>query len=296
MKGLSSYEILKRVLYRAIGTRATRKLRIYSPTTLLSSLRMRRQYASFFKRAQGHFTGKRVEDDAWSQRGFRIFRQAFALSPSFLDAVEEQFALQHSLSFKDGLTEPGTDPAANYTYLSGVGLHELKVGELVAAQAGMLDELEEHLGSHVRINHISIYKTYPGGFAEAYSFLWHRDNQPANSFKLFVYLTDVSDVAGPLQVGPGTHKSGVAFPRFGESRCGAPPSIETFEGRAGDAILFNVNVVHCGGRAEQKERVVMVVSLTPSLDPWRDFLVAHGFGTLPETQLEYHPDPSRVFW
>lgn len=34
---------------------------------------------------------------------------------------------------------------------------------------------------------------------------WHRDSLP-NQYKAFLFLTDITDIAGPLQFYPGTHK------------------------------------------------------------------------------------------
>jgi ectoine hydroxylase-related dioxygenase (phytanoyl-CoA dioxygenase family) len=128
------------------------------------------------------------------------------------------------------------------------------------------------------------------------SFLWHVDAQPNLTFKVMIYLEDVGPENGPFSYMPGTQKEYNGFPQFGRTRRKDqnPKSFHQFTGKRGDAMIFNVNGWHMGGRCERRSRLVLVVSVIPSKIPWRDFLNQYGFAVVPE--IENYIQPERIWW
>jgi hypothetical protein len=157
--------------------------------------------------------------------------------------------------------------SSNYTYLSGDILRNLGIVHKVYNSKAIAN-LAAHLKCNLRVSFATIFKVKANQFVEQGSFIFHRDSYPVNTFKLIVYLSDVSDEGdGEFSYIKGSHKSYNGLPQFGNSRNESISSkhLTTIYGKVGDAVLFNVNGYHRGGRCINKDRIVLVVSLTPSI-------------------------------
>ena len=98
---------------------------------------------------------------------------------------------------------------------------------------------------------------------------WHRDPEDKKMAKMFIYLTDVDENAGPFIYIPGSHSEGKwrnlfpqrppvgYYPPDGEIEKIVPPAaIKKCEARAGTVIFADTAGLHKGGYAISKERVM----------------------------------------
>jgi hypothetical protein len=119
---------------------------------------------------------------------------------------------------------------------------------------------------------------YPNAGERVASQRWHRDPEDEHVVKLFVYLSDVDDGAGPFEYVRGSATGG----RYGDlwpwQRQGltaisdeledavAPEDVLTMRGPAGTIVLCDTGGFHRGGFARTAPRILSVATyLTPGL-------------------------------
>lgn len=105
---------------------------------------------------------------------------------------------------------------------------------------------------------------------------WHRDPEDRKMCKIFLYLSDVDESAGPFTYIRGSHREG----RYGHLFPQRPPKgsyppanelesvvakedIHVGTGRAGTLIFCDTSGIHRGGYATGKERTCLLASLPP---------------------------------
>jgi hypothetical protein len=65
-----------------------------------------------------------------------------------------------------------------------------------------------YFGMYTRLRTYNVWHTFVSSTDAKQSQLWHRDREDLLILKVFVYLNDVDDGAGPFTYAPGTHKKG----------------------------------------------------------------------------------------
>jgi Phytanoyl-CoA dioxygenase (PhyH) len=75
-------------------------------------------------------------------------------------------------------------------------------------QPVILGLVNQYFGMYTRLRHFNVWHTFPSKTAPRNSQLWHRDPEDHYIVKMFVYLTDVNEKAGPLIYAPSTHARG----------------------------------------------------------------------------------------
>jgi hypothetical protein len=65
-----------------------------------------------------------------------------------------------------------------------------------------------YFGMYTRLRGYNVWHTFVSDSGARQSQLWHRDREDLLILKVFVYLNDVDDGAGPFTYAPGTHKKG----------------------------------------------------------------------------------------
>jgi Phytanoyl-CoA dioxygenase (PhyH) len=75
-------------------------------------------------------------------------------------------------------------------------------------QPVILGLVNHYFGMYTRLRHFNVWHTFSSERAPRNSQLWHRDPEDHYIVKMFVYLTDVNEEAGPLIYAPGTHARG----------------------------------------------------------------------------------------
>jgi hypothetical protein len=133
-----------------------------------------------------------------------------------------------------------------------------------ANDPAVLRVVSHYLGAHPTISNIALWWSYPGHETPEQAQYFHRDVDDLRFIKLFVYLTDVDDTAGPHAFVPGSQNS-PAFSKikrysdeevekhFGEN------SIHYITGDKGSSFLENTFGLHKGQVPTKKPRLVFQV-------------------------------------
>jgi hypothetical protein len=159
----------------------------------------------------------------------------------------------------------GLDPRAEAIYLNE---DDVPYGEILSAiyPSSIFNELQRTHGCEFYCRSIAIFKTLPRPDIPFGSLRFHRDGHPPYSFKILVYLTDVSEESGPTSYVPMSVKR--LIPEFGLYKIVRPVEEQAYKkysvlGMAGTAMLFNVNGAHAGGRTLSGERIIMTMVFQP---------------------------------
>jgi len=134
----------------------------------------------------------------------------------------------------------------------------------------ILDVVNSYLGMHSQLAFFFLQKTeVRDGKDREYSQRWHRDPQEQKFCKVFIYLNDVDETAGPFVYIPYSvtgKKYGNLFPQ--KPPAGSYPSDENIEekipdsnhqimtGKAGTIVFCDTTGLHRGGYATGKERIM----------------------------------------
>jgi Phytanoyl-CoA dioxygenase (PhyH) len=144
-----------------------------------------------------------------------------------------------------------------------------------ALQPGIKAIADAYYGMNVRVADINIWRNLPSHQAPVSSQLWHRD-QPDDYLvlKMFIYLEDVTDGAGPLSYVKGTHgkgdrkwrPAGTIFDGHNIRVHDADMDREVpsarrprFTGPAGTVVLSDTRGWHKGGQATDTPRLLVQV-------------------------------------
>jgi len=164
--------------------------------------------------------------------------------------------------------------------------------------------LRQHYGSHFRIEWVDCYRTYSDA-ERIISWLWHIDNVPNGCLKAMLLVTDSARETGAMRYLP--RQTSLALRRAGYFGCrsrerkldlspyarsasvSAEPSM--VEAPAGDILVFDPNILHCGEPPERGFRDVMTFFVRPSLQPWREVYRAQGRERVHSGTGGYPPSP-----
>ncbi|RYD59429.1 MAG: hypothetical protein EOP56_00765 [Sphingobacteriales bacterium] len=135
--------------------------------------------------------------------------------------------------------------------------------------AGIVDS---YLGLQSHFRYCDIWQTFVAEGAPVRSQNWHRDPEDLRLVKVFIYLSDVDETAGPFFYAKGSHTKGRNFkdPAWykEEGRNANRSSDEDVEkiiakkdwltatGKEGTVILADTRGLHKGGFATHKERIM----------------------------------------
>lgn len=168
----------------------------------------------------------------------------------------------------------------------------------IANDPGVLETVGAVFGAKPTIAVMSAWWSLPHGDAPGeQAQLWHRDVDDWRFLKLFVYLSDVDEDAGPHVYMPGTHTRNVMLPirRYEDAEVASGfPDVQQkrFTGPAGTTFLENTFGFHRGYPPRTNPRLIYQV--TYALRP-----LVHGPKTpvakLP-TDSGYDPYVNRVYF
>jgi hypothetical protein len=135
----------------------------------------------------------------------------------------------------------------------------------------LLDLANAYLGLWSKLEYVDLWYTRPtdADAERRSSQRWHRDFNDRHLLKVFIYLSDVDDEAGPFEYVPrsapgnelgdlwGWRPMGDSYPPQGElaERIAGRP-VQTFTGAKGTMIFCNTSGFHRGGFATGKPRVL----------------------------------------
>jgi hypothetical protein len=132
---------------------------------------------------------------------------------AFEELERAVWALETSLSSTINQIREQADTFGFKTYLLELlGLHPVLDPKDIFVRFGLqpviLNLVNSYFGMYVRLRAFNVWHIFPSSLPPRNSQLWHRDPEDRYLVKLFVYLTDVTDGAGPLTYALGTHGLG----------------------------------------------------------------------------------------
>lgn len=136
----------------------------------------------------------------------------------------------------------------------------------------VLDTVNSYLGLWSKLIYADVWYTIPtpGSREAVASQRWHRDPEDRKLVKVFLYLSDVDEGAGPLEYVRGSHGAGpyaklwrnpdpgtASYPPEGELETKIPAADRVLcTGPAGTLVFCDTFGFHRGGFATERERVL----------------------------------------
>lgn len=153
--------------------------------------------------------------------------------------------------------------------------------ESVYARFALQDFIQEianaYLGMSAELRYYNVWKTFATSARPRESQLWHFDREDNYILKVFLYLDDVDESAGPFTYAPGTHRKGRRWdlqPEFffednvkrssDQQMSRVVPESEWVRatGRKGTLIFADTRGFHKGGEAREKDRLMYTCMFT----------------------------------
>jgi hypothetical protein len=146
-----------------------------------------------------------------------------------------------------------------------------------ALQESFLDIADSYFKMLVKLRYYNVWNTFATSAAPRESQLWHYDREDNYILKIFVYLKDVGDGAGPFTYAPKTHRKGVLsgkepeyFVEKGVRRTTdeqmaavvAPEKWIKGTGKKGTIIFADTRGFHKGGEARTDDRLMFTCMFT----------------------------------
>ncbi|MGF6591393.1 phytanoyl-CoA dioxygenase family protein [Pseudomonas sp. B21-012] len=130
-----------------------------------------------------------------------------------------------------------------------------------ANDSRVLAIVENWLGAKPTLSNLSVWWSYPGHDTPQEAECFHRDVDDLRFIKLFIYLSDVDEGAGPHVFVPGSHKHDGfnKIRRYSDSEvieAFGQDGIKYFTGEQGSAFLENTFGLHKGQLPTHKPRLL----------------------------------------
>ncbi len=155
-----------------------------------------------------------------------------------------------------------------------------------ALQRNILGIANAYLGMRSRLRYYNVWHTLPTKRDPRESQLWHRDREDYLIVKVFLYLCDVGDGAGPFTYAPSTHPKGnfrseAAYSLEGNVRRStddqmadviSPQKWFKGVGPKGTIIFADTRGYHRGGLAREQARVMYTAMFTSQASESEEFM------------------------
>jgi hypothetical protein len=213
--------------------------------------------------------------------GIIITSVAELLQNSGLFEELENAAWQYEASLADKIGEarmemdkPGTKTYLFTLFGRQLPLDPENIFVRFALQPEILRLANSYFGMLTKLQYYNVWHTFPTQAPARESQLWHRDPEDRYILKMFVYLTDVDEGAGPLTYAPGTHAQGTVktavestWVREGATDVRRSDDAQmdvivpkrswiTAIGPKGTVVLTDTRGYHKGGLARERERIL----------------------------------------
>jgi hypothetical protein len=155
-----------------------------------------------------------------------------------------------------------------------------------ALQEPILRIANAYFGMYTRLRYYNVWRTFATRDKPRESQLWHRDREDQLILKMFVYLSDIDDGAGPFTYVPGSHRKGKlrcepdyflednvrrsndeqmskVAPRDGWISCTGPK---------GTIVFADTGGYHKGGEARERDRLIYTCMFTSPASESRELL------------------------
>lgn len=202
----------------------------------------------------------------------------------YQELVEAVARAQDTMTDRFALARAAADTAAktggktfNLEYLGSCpALDPDSVYARFALQKPILQIANAYLGMYTRLRYYNIWHTLVTRLAPRESQLWHRDREDRYILKVFVYLSDVDEGAGPLSYIPGSHLKGKrrrepaysvegVVRRSDDAQMAEVTSPECWikaTGQKGTIVFADTHGFHKGGLAREHERLMYLCMFT----------------------------------
>jgi len=168
-------------------------------------------------------------------------------------------------------------------------------------QSVVLTLANSYFGMYTRLRHFNVWHNFHSKTAPRNSQLWHSDPEDRCILKMFVYLTDVDDGAGPLTYAPGTHlygkikakpayykEDGTTARRTDDNQMNSVVSTDHWKKAVGPCrtiVFADTSGYHKGGFATEHDRILYTCMFTSRAATRREFF---------ERGLPIPPSPDRI--
>src|SRR6266850_40207 len=156
-----------------------------------------------------------------------------------------------------------------------------------ALQEPILQIANGYFGMYTRLRYYNIWHTFATKAKARESQLWHRDREDYFILKVFVYLSDVDDGAGPFTYAVGSHLKGKLrrepayalegnVKRSDDSQMAEIVSPERWvkaAGPKGTIVFADTRGYHKGGLARERDRIMYTCMFTSHASQSREFLM-----------------------
>jgi hypothetical protein len=218
---------------------------------------------------------------------------AHNLSDTFTGLIEQRKGLQTPPSYSHlmtGLARP----------VDSLGMRLLDIFD----NPNLDSALTGYFGSYYRLEWMDCYRSHPtpdvGG-----SWLWHVDDVPMPIVKVMLHLTDAGLEQGATQFINASHTRAYGLKGYSGVRTGDRTDdlgpftrkkslpFEPFhhEAKAGDALIFNTNLLHRAVPPSTEYRDVSTIFVMPNPIPWREQFERDGVDRLQTTEKTWPADP-----
>ncbi len=154
----------------------------------------------------------------------------------------------------------------------------------------VVEVVNAYFGMYAVLTHCDIWHNFVAAGEPCQSQLWHRDPEDRHILKLFYYLSDVDDGAGPFSYARGSHRQpgrtapyqrlDGETPRSDDAQLGsvyAPECWVTAYGAKGTLVFADTRGYHKGGWSQRSERSLYLCEfLSPA--------AGRGFSTEPRKE------------
>lgn len=151
----------------------------------------------------------------------------------------------------------------------------------------LLNIANAYFQMYAKLRYYNVWKTFASQGSARESQLWHFDREDNLILKLFLYLDDVDEGAGPFTYAPGTHRKGPLRsikPEFfmeGNVRRTTDEQMDAVfpkenwkkgTGKKGTIIFADTRGFHKGGEARTKDRLMYTCMYTSKASESKDLL------------------------
>jgi hypothetical protein len=156
-----------------------------------------------------------------------------------------------------------------------------------ALERNILGVANAYLGMRSRLRYYNVWHTFPTNADARESQLWHRDREDYLIVKVFLYLSDVDEGAGPFTYARGSHPKGnlqAEAAHFLEGHVKRSTDAQMAEliprekwfkgvGPKGTIIFADARGYHCGGLARSSARIMYTAMFTSPASQSEEFMV-----------------------
>ena len=200
-----------------------------------------------------------------------LWQRLTADAATFTAAIERDLVTNGEGAERNKVRKSGAEGFIRRRYAKRAELEPDDPWLRTAISSRLLDIVNAYLGLWAKLTYCDQWYTVPmpSGAQRAASQNWHRDHVDRHLVKVFIYLSDVDERAGPFEYVRGSTDDGPYanvwpwapggdhYPPRDEFEERIPPSaISTLTGTAGTMILCNTSGFHRGGFATETPRVL----------------------------------------